>query len=401
STPAEEGLAVYVYKIFQDAQRDLPKALAGKLTRTFMGVQIQCAQCHDHPFDKWTQEDFYGMASFFTEVLPRRTVIPEKTPPAPGEMKMPRFYFVIEDQAARPFRRGMMGMGPGMGLGTGMDLAIPESKGKPVKASFIESAKGPEPGVPRRAEFARLMTDPGNLQFARECVNRYWAHFFGAGIVNPPDDFSGKNKPSHPELLDALARDLIAHGYDLHWLIRSIAGSEAYGLTSRARDRSGPPEKLFALARVRALTPEQILGSVFVATGGAQGPPGAPSMGEEQRRRAMFGLLSQFRHAFGDDEGGELVDFSGSIPSALLMMNSPVVTRGTIARTGGGLGRLLASRPGLEERIRAIFLLALTRLPTEGEVARWSGVLRASTGDAGYEDLFWTLLNTSEFLFNH
>jgi hypothetical protein len=400
-TPAEEGLAVYVYKVFQEAQRDLPKALAGKLTRTFMGVQIQCAQCHDHPFDRWTQEDFYGMASFFTEVLPRRQIIPEKTPPAPGEMRMPRFYFMIEDQSARPLRRGMMGAGPGMGLGMGMDLAIPEGKGRPVKAAFLETAQGPQPGVARRAEFARLMTEKGNLQFARECVNRYWAHFFGAGIVNPPDDFSGKNKPSHPELLDALARDFIDHGYNLHWLIRTIAGSEAYGLTSRARERAGLAERLFALARVRALTPEQILGSVFVATAMGQAPPGAPAMGEEQRRRMMFGLLAQFRYAFGDDEGGELVDFSGSIPSALLMMNSRVVAQGTTAQAGGGLGRVLATRAVGEDRIRAIFLSALSRMPTEAELARWAGVLKGASGSGGYEDLFWTLLNTSEFLFNH
>jgi hypothetical protein len=402
-TPPEAGLASYIFKIFQESQQDLPKALAGKLSRTFLGIQIQCAQCHDHPFDRWTQEEFYGMASFFTELLPRRQPIPDKNPPAPGQMKMPRFYFEIDDRNSRstPFRRGPLASRMGMGLGMGMDLSIPEGKGGPVRAAFLDTKEGVEPGTPRRVQFAKYMTEKSNLQFARAAVNRTWAHFFGAGFVNPPDDFSATNKPTHPELLDALARDFIEHGYDLHWLIRAITGSEAYGRTSRAKDRSGSAEKLFALARVRALSPEQILGSVFVATGRGQASPAAPALSDEMRRRMMFGLLAQFRYAFGDDEGNELSDFTGSIPSALLMMNSPIVARGTGTQPGGTLERVLAAHAGVEDRIRSLFLLVLSRPPTDSERERWSAALKGTPGNAGYEDLVWTLLNTSEFLFNH
>jgi hypothetical protein len=402
-TPPEAGLASYIFKIFQESQQDLPKALAGKLSRTFLGIQIQCAQCHDHPFDRWTQEEFYGMASFFTELAPRRQPIPEKTAPPPGQMKMPRFYFDVDDRIPRSGRpaRGPFAARMGMGLGMGMDLSIPEGKGGPVKAAFLDTKEGVEPGLPRRAQFAKHMTEKTNLQFARACVNRTWAHFFGMGFVNPVDDFSAKNKPTHPELLDALARDFIAHGYDLHWLIRAITGSEAYGRTSRAKDRAGSAEKLFALARVRALSPEQILGSVFVATGRGQATPGGPALSDEQRRRMMFGLLAQFRYAFGDDEGNELSDFTGSIPSALLMMNSPIVARGTASQPGGTLERVLAAHPAPEDRIRTLFLLVLSRPPTESEASRWSATLKGAAGNSGYEDLVWTLLNTSEFLFNH
>jgi hypothetical protein len=395
--PESSGLAVYVYRLFQDAQRDLPMALAGKLTRTFMGVQIQCAQCHDHPFDRWTQEDFYGMASFFTEVFPRREPVEGKTVPVPGmpDKTMPVYVFRVED---RP-RTGRRGFGEMMGAG--MDLVIPETKGKPVKPSFIGTGEGAGPGRSRRQEFARIMTSRDNLQFAKMAVNRYWAHFFGAGLVNPPDDFSGKNKPSHPELLDGLAKDFIDSGYDLHWLIRSIASSQAYGLSSRSKDRTPESLRLFSVARVRALSPEQLLASVLTATSDPQAGMG-PMRREDERKRFLIGLMSQFRHAFDDDEGSEISEFAGSVPSALLMMNNEFLARGMRADVPGSrLGQILRSTGSPDQRIRAIFLTVLSRPPSAAEVSRWQGRVEASGGPAGYEDLMWTLLQTSEFLFNH
>jgi hypothetical protein len=400
--PKSNGLATYVYRIFRDAQRDLPKAMAGKLTRTFMGVQIQCAQCHDHPFDKWTQEDFYGMASFFTEVQTRREPIEGKTVPVPGmpEKQMPLYQFRIEDRS-RAMGRGQPGMGFGMGM-MGMDLVIPDSKGKPVKPTFLGSGAGAEPGKSRRSEFARLMTRKENLQFATMAVNRYWAHFFGAGIVNPPDDFSGKNKPSHPELLEELAREFIAHDYDLRWLIRSITASQAYGLSSRSKERSPEAARLLAISRVRALTPEQILASVFEATSDPQAGRQLVQGREDPRRRFLFGLVSQFRYAFEDDEGSEIAEFSGTIPSALLLMNNDLISRGMRADAPASrLGQILRSRATPEDRIRAIFLSVLGRTPTAPEQARWGAYVEPSAGGARYEDLLWTLLQTSEFLFNH
>src|SRR5439155_20415743 len=125
------------------------------------------------------QEEFYGMASFFTEVRGRRE-------PKDSEMRG----YHVEDSHRGPVGKKLMGMG-------GPDLSIPDSKSGPIKPSFIETGKGAESGVSRRASFAKYLTSPENLQFARMCVNRYWSHFPGAGIVNPVDDFNGKNKPSH------------------------------------------------------------------------------------------------------------------------------------------------------------------------------------------------------------
>ncbi len=383
--PEESGIAVYVYKIKREAGNDLPKALAGKVTRTFMGVQIHCAQCHDHPFDKWTQEEFYGMASFFTEVDAQREALKPSTDKKKKDAK-PEYYFLVEDKKR----------------GKGGDLSIPNAKGGPIKAAFLETGQGADPGAARRETFAKYMTSRSNLQFARMAVNRAWAHLFGAGIVNPPDDFNGRNKPTHPELLDALARDFIDHQYDLQGLLRAIAGSEAYGLTSRSpsRERDRNAEKFLTMARIRALSPEQILDSVLEATDLGSGPLAGDPKSRGDRQGTVTRLSAQFRYAFADDEGGEVTDFSGTIPSALLMMNSQVIETAT-SSARGRLGSLLARYATPEEKVRAIFLSALSRPPTPGELSRWKAHAARAGGTAGYEDLLWTLLNTSEFLFNH
>ena len=389
------GLASYLVRQFREAGKDFPKALAGKLTRAFMGVQIQCAQCHDHPFDKWTQEEFYGMASFFTEVRVRRE---QKDGKGQG--------YHVEDMQRGPIGKRM----------DGPNLSIPDSKSGPIKPSFIETAKGVDPGTSRRAAFAKYVTSPENIQFAKMCVNRYWSHFFGTGIVNPVDDFNGKNKPSHPELIEELAKDFIAHKYDLHWLIKAITGSEAYNVTSRmtAKERDPQAEKLFALGRIRALAPEQILRSVIEAANLDEGPMmgrremrgaglkgGGKGAKSEQTQRMIMALTAQFRNTFEDDEGSEAVEFAGTIPSALLMMNSQIVAGGSTDRRFNGFADMLSKHPSPESKVRAIFLSCLSRTPSSSEASRWMAHVQKATGNAGYEDLMWTLLNTSEFLFNH
>jgi hypothetical protein len=395
------GLGSYLVRQSREAGKDFPKALAGKLTRSFLGVQIQCAQCHDHPFDKWTQEEFYGMASFFTEVRVKRD-------PKDAEMRG----YHVEDAHGGPLGKKLMGTG-------GPNLEIPNSKSGPIKPTFINTGAGAESGVSRRATFAKYVTAPENLQFAKMCVNRYWAHFFGHGIVNPVDDFNGKNKPSHPELLNELAQDFIDHKYNLHWLIKAIAGSEAYSLTSKsaAKERDPQAEKLLALGRVRALAPEQILRSVIEATSLEEGPlmgamsrrdmgkvPGGKGMGKikgDGIQRLIMALTSQFRQTFEDDEGGEAVEFAGTIPSALMMMNHQMLNAGMTAGRMNGFGEMLARHPSPESKVRAIFLSCLSRTPTATESSRWMSHVTKGQGTSGYEDLMWTLVNTSEFLFNH
>jgi hypothetical protein len=417
--PKEVALASYIARQERVAGKDFPLAMAGKMTRVFMGIQIQCAQCHDHPFDKWTQEEFYGMAGFFTGLHAQRRVYtpPEDKGKDKKDIKKDQIrYYVVgeaENLPKDPNRKGPMAGMMGM-KGDGHDLTIPNSKGGAVKTAFLETGKGVESGASRRATYAKYVTDPSNLQFAKMAVNRYWAQFFGAGIVNPPDDFNGRNKPTHPELINALAQDFIDHKYDLHWLIKAITGSEAYNLSSRAggKERDLQAEKFLALSRVRALSPEQIMRSTFEAVGFGEGPigrrlglgkgmKGGPAgEGGEMREMVMMRMINQFRTSFGDDEGGEVAEFSGTIPAALMMMNSQVVGNGTSPR-GGVLSEILSKHKGEGERIHAIFMTVLSRPPSSGESSRWASHISKSGGEKGYEDLMWTLVNTSEFLFNH
>jgi len=390
-----DGLALFWFAAQGRAGRDFPLAISQKFTRLFMGIQITCAQCHDHPFDRWTQDDAYAMGAFFTQVSVQRTG---------GKTREEKVVLEIAD---RSMQRGGKGQGAGLLIpdaGQPADDARRKVTGRVVKPSWLGSRETPAADATLRAEFARMLTSRSNVQFARAAVNRYWAFLFGRGIVNPPDDFSGKNKPSHPELLEALAADFVAHGYDVKWLVREIASSQAYQRSSASGDRMG--ERQFALAAVRALTPEQILNALAEATG--------VTYATQERDR----IVQQFRTVFGDDEGTELVEFQGTITAALMMMNGDIVTRATggsaagmkgkrpadgrmpAGRTSARLAEILKKHVPAEERVRAIFLTVLTRPPTERELSRHTEYV-IENGEGGYADVMWALLNSSEFLFQH
>ncbi len=375
-----EGLSLLYFGWSRTAGRDFPMHLANKWSRLFLGMQISCAQCHDHPFDKWTQEDFYGMAAFFTQVNVR--------PLVKDGQRQPYGYEIVD--RPNPRMRG--------------GLQIPDTK-KSVSPQYLDTKEKPAAGKNMRDEFARLLTAKTNAQFARGVVNRYWGYLFGRGLVNPVDDFNGRNKPSHPELLEGLAASFTEKGFDVKWLIREICMSDAYQTSSRAKERTADQEKYYAIAAIRPLTPEQIMNSVIVA--GMKDPSSVD-------RLQRFQALREFRFTFADDEGAALVEFDGTIPAALLMMNSQIVSRVTGAAMGG-----FRQRPGApkrpdgtrvqeiwnerktdEERVRAVYLAALSRPPSGPELARGMKFVRAR-GEDGLEDVMWTLLNSSEFLFNH
>jgi len=373
------GMALMYFRWQQTAGRDFPMALANKFSRSFLGIQISCAQCHDHPFDKWTQEDFYGMAAFFTQVNVRRL----------QEEKQTYGYEIVE----RPARRG-----------SGM-LPLADTK-KTVSAAWLDTKEKPGTDKNLRAEFARMLTSRANVQFARGVVNRYWGYMFGRGIVNPIDDFNGRNKPSHPDLLEGLAAEFIARNYDVKWLLREIANSQPYQISSRTKERSLDQEKLMAAAAVRSLTPEQILNSIIAA--------GLVDTSIIDRVMKA-GALRQFRFAFGDDEGAEIVEFEGTIPAALMMMNGDAISRATGGAGGGRMKgqRRPAARGGLtrldsilkqysrdDERTRAVYLAVLSRPPSAKEMARALNYVNRRD-EEGFEDLMWALMNSSEFLFNH
>lgn len=346
-------------------------AAASKVSRTFLGTQIQCAQCHDHPFDRYTQDDFYGMVAFFAQV---------------GQKK-------VDSKNQKDTRVELYNNPKG-------EASYGEGKAKKtVKPSWLDGT-APEAGRERREEFARLLVRTENLQFARAVVNRYWGHFFGRGIVHPIEDFSGRFRPSHPELLEELSREFVAWGYDLKWLAWQIAGSRTYQLSSRISPKKASPERFFAAAQTRPLTPEQMYSAMTRALDGDVPPPADAKPGA-RGATSKEALLAQFRKYFGDEENIDLGTFNGTIQQALLLMNGGTVSQGIVGKSGR-LTEILKEKEVPVDRLRVIFLSVLGRLPSDRESTTYQPFLAAAGGKReAYEDVYWTLLNSSEFLFNH
>ncbi len=351
-------LAYYVAK---DAK---PENLAAGTARTFLGIRIECAQCHNHPFDHWKREQFWGLAAFFAGVTKQG-----------------------KDDAHGPIREVV----------DRRELVIPETT-QVVKAAFLD-AKKPEWG--RRSLGRELLADwvtaPDNPYFARAAVNRVSARFFATGIIDPIDDFRDDNPPSHPELLDLLAREFRSHGYDLKFLIRAITASKAYALTSAVGPSELAPANLFAAMPVRTLSPGQLFEALAQATTIRYGPVGRFDFEGSDKER----FVELFTNREEKPTEGET-----TILQALAFMNGPLISGVTTLATSDTL-TAIAEAPYLDTagRIEVLYLAALTRRPRSDELQKLVGYVDrgGATGDhAGtLADVLWALLNSPEFRFNH
>jgi hypothetical protein len=333
-----------------------PENLAAATARVFLGVQIECAQCHDHPFAKWTRDQFWNQAAFFAGV---------------GRNGDTLFAPIAERPGVRDIR--------------------PADGKKPVPALFLdETAPSAKPDARLRAELAAWVTAKGNPFFAKAAANRAWGRFFGRGIVDPVDDFHDDNPPSHPELLDDLARALADADFDLRYLIRAIGRTKAYGRTSARTDPGQDDPKLFARMALKGLTGEQLYDSLVRATGYRDGNGrGSP--------RDQF--LTRFALA------GHPAEPETSIPQALALMNGRFVADATTLATSPTL-TAACETPTLTtaERVELLYVAALGRKPTAKEAGRVAKHLDAAGTDRRAErlgDVFWALLNSAEFRLNH
>jgi hypothetical protein len=363
--------------------------ITSRITRLFLGVQTQCAQCHDHPLEpKLKQNHFWGINAFLRQV--RR----EGTPPVPGNRQMGFSPLTLRDDTS-------------VNQDAQVFYETRNAKLLPVKAQFIDGTriavtgggpkKLPVEGKARREELAQLIIEHPN--FAMEQVNRMWGHFFSRGFVNPIDDFNSQNTPSHPELLEKLAERYRHYGCDHKMLIRWICNSEAYNLSSMANktnDKSDSDQPwLFARMLPKAMSPEELFESLMVATG---------SQSKEQKKELRDRWLNSLISNFGDDEGNE-VSFSGTVVQALMMMNGNDLNS-AIGGADGNVAKLVDKR-GASPRliVHDLYLLALNRPPTSRELERISAALRMRVVDrkpeAPYQDLLWALLNSNEFMLNH
>ena len=251
-----------------------PADVAGPVARTFLGVQIQCAQCHNHPYEHWTQEDFWAFAAFFSCIRPR---------PIKMDGAMPKDYKLDLLDA----RAG--------------EVYLPDSDPRrPVYPRFLGTPwPEPQPFLNRREALAKWMTSAENPTFAKALVNRVWALLIGRGIVEPIDDFSKKNVPSHPALLEALAAGFVRSGFDIRYLIRAICNSRVYQLASGVQAKDADEEKLFAHAQLKPMTPEQLF-YTLLQLGGMDRKNLRADRKQIDRQRDQY--LRQFITLFGNEE---------------------------------------------------------------------------------------------------
>jgi hypothetical protein len=327
-----------------------------------MGVKLECAQCHDHPFARWSRKQFWELAAFFPS--PRR--------PLGANQNFPPQGFTESRQVRIP----------------GTD--------KVVKARFLDDTEPQfKDGVTSRAALAEWLTAPSNPYFARNAVNRMWAHFFGHGIIDPVDDDPTEDNPvSHPALLDELSRQFVAHNFDLKYLVRAITSSNAYQLSGTTTHPSQEDARAFAKAAMKGLSPEQLFDSLSTATG------------YRQRRNPndifnQGGPAGQFLNRFSNQD--KRTEYQTSILQALMLMNGQFVNDAASAKRSILLAAV-ADAPFMntEQRVETLFLATLSRRPTAEESARLSAHVRGSRDrDAALGDVFWALLNSSEFFLNH
>jgi Protein of unknown function (DUF1553)/Protein of unknown function (DUF1549) len=349
------------YYFAKDAK---PENLAAGAARTFMGIRLECAQCHNHPFDQWKREEFWGLAAFFAGVS--------------RQGKDENFGSIRE-------------------LANRREVVIPDTN-KVVKAAFLDGKKLQDA---RRVSGRDLLADwliaADNPYFARAAVNRVWARFFGTGIVDPVDDLRADNPPSHPEVLDLLAREFRSHGYDLKFLIRTITATKVYGLTSAVGRSETAPPHLFAAMPVRTLSPGQLFETLAQATGFREGSRGP--MYYEGASRERF--VELFTNRDEKPTEGET-----TILQALALMNGPLMASVTSVDSSDALAAVVEA-PYLDTpgRIETLYLAALTRRPRPDELERLVTYVDHGSSPAekakALADVFWALLNTPEFRFNH
>ena len=357
-----------------------PKIQAELAAQRFLGQRVRCAQCHDHPFDSWTQDDYYGLAAIFAKV---------RRGGGPDASMMARPLVAIDPDGAIENPRTKRPAAPRLLDGT-----------------TIELSEGDDP----RVAFADWATAPDNPYFAKAMANWTWAQFFGKGIVDPPDDLSAANPPVHPELLDALAEHFAASGFDLQELIRAIASSAAYAADSRPVPENAGDRRMFSHALPRPLTAHQMVDAISRAT---NVPERFADLGRQGRRKAIEvfdpGTPSEILDTFGRcarlDGCSPVAAPTLSLAQSLLLIGGDSVDD-KVMDLNGYLANLLALEPppSPAEVVEFLYYRTLCRPPTTEERKHWSGLL-SEAGPVGLreaaEDLFWALLNSREFAFNH
>lgn len=363
-----------------------PTAQIEDVAQLFLGVRMQCAQCHHHPFEKWSQGEYYNLAAFFTQVGRKPTMIA-------GE----DLIYHKRGVALAEHRKTHVMLKPA-GLGQQpLDIA---------------------PDDDPRLKFVDWMAEKSNPFFAKSLVNRYWKHFFKRGLIEPEDDIRDTNPPTNPELLDALAKNFIDSGFDLKALVRTITRSQTYQLSSTPNQYNVVDRQAFSHFYPKRMTAEVLLDAIDQVTGAksdfADLPAGTRAISLPDN---SYNKSSAFLKVFGRPEATSVCECervqSASLAQSLHLMNASDIKAKLTASNGRAQTMAKAQVPDAQ-RVRELYLSAFSREPSAEETKIADDYVNQTRTDAegkpldsqrsklmGYEDLLWAIVNTKEFLYNH
>ena len=349
-------------------ERDTLKT-AENVAQVFMGMRIQCAQCHNHPFDRWTMEDYYGFANFFAQIGRK-----------PGEDSRETIVF---------------------NSGSG-DVKHPVG-GRVVPPKFLGGEQPDLAGRDRREVVAAWLTSPDNQYFSRNLVNIVWAHFFGPGLINDVDDVRVTNPPVNPELLDELARRFVEYKYDFKKLVRDICTSRTYQLSTKTNETNATDERNFSHALLRRVRAEVLLDMVTAVTDTQNKFSGLP-IGARAVQIADGNTSTYFLTTFGRASRGTVcsceVKMEPNLSQALHLLNGDTV-QGKI-QAGAVIKKMLDAKQTPEQIIEELSIRAFVRRPTDKEKQELVAIVAAQPNpQQALEDCFWAILNSREFVFNH
>ena len=343
--------------------------VAENVAQVFTGMRIQCAQCHNHPFDRWTQDDYYGFAAFFSQIGRKPAEDPRET--------------IV-------FNSGQGEVNHPVG-------------GRVMKPKFLGGDSPNCTGRDRREVLAQWLTSPGNPYFARNLSNIVWAQFFGRGIIEPVDDVRISNPASNPELLDELGRRFVGYRYDFKKLVRDICTSRTYQLASETNDSNQEDLRNFSHAALRRIKAETLSDCIDLVTETKQKFPGLP-LGARAVQIADGGVSTYFLSTFGRATRETVcsceVKLEPTLSQSLHLLNGETTTQKI--QQGNLVGRRLLEKKSAGEIVDELYVRVLCRKPRAEEKSRLMATLKdQSDPKKSLEDVFWALLNCREFMFNH
>jgi len=353
---------------YYQVERDNLK-ITENVAQVFMGMRLQCAQCHNHPFDRWTQDEYYSFASFFSQVGRKGAADPREN--------------IIYNRKSG-------------------EINHPVHK-KPMPPKFLG---GDSPEIPRGADRREVLADwlasPQNPFFARNLANLVWAHFFGQGIIEPVDDVRVSNPPSNPELLDQLSEKFTSYNYDFKKLVRDVCNSRTYQLSTKTNASNESDTRNFARSNLRRLRAEIMLDVISQTTetkNKFQGLPlGAKAIQIADGRVNNY-FLTTFGRATRETVCSCEVVMEPSLSQALHLLNGDTTNKRI--KQGKVIANDLKNGKKPDEIIDDLYLRCYSRSPRDSEKANLLASLDMNNPQEGLEDIFWALLNSKEFIFNH